>query len=91
MKSKAEKKRLIGQRFEAKPRTEDITIDEAITFSDLILSPNIIKGLTKAGFHKPSPIQLKAIPLGRFGLGRYRELIVLVYTSSYLYEGLRLA
>ncbi|NXS28676.1 DDX20 helicase, partial [Pomatostomus ruficeps] len=31
-------------------------------------SPPVLAGLEAAGFHRPSPVQLKAIPLGRCGL-----------------------
>ena len=31
------------------------------------LSTSVLHGLTDAGFERPSPIQLQAIPLGRFG------------------------
>ena len=43
--------------------------EEQVDFESLLLSPLLIKGLTDSGFEKPSPIQLKAIPLGRCGLG----------------------
>ena len=52
-----------------KARTKDIFINEKIYFKDLQLSPSVLQGLTSSGFTKPSPIQLKAIPLGRCGLG----------------------
>ena len=38
------------------------------TFADLYLSGMVMQGLTRAGYERPSPIQLKAIPLGRFGV-----------------------
>ena len=50
-------------------RTKDIELDENVSFDDLILSKAVLSGLKSAGFHKPSPIQLKAIPLGKLGLG----------------------
>lgn len=53
----------------SKPRTKDIEPDENVTFDDLFLSQSILDGLKKASFFKPSPIQLKAIPLGKLGLG----------------------
>ncbi|KAM4700052.1 putative ATP-dependent RNA helicase DDX20 [Discoglossus pictus] len=37
-------------------------------FSSLLLSRPVLEGLEAAGFIKPSPIQSKAIPLGRCGL-----------------------
>jgi hypothetical protein len=36
----------------------------------MLLSDVTLKGLHKSGFRKPSPIQLKAIPLGRCGFGK---------------------
>lgn len=52
-------------------RTSDVLSSETINvdFASLMLSDPVQKGLTSAGFEKPSPIQLKAIPLGRCGLG----------------------
>ncbi|KAG9485571.1 hypothetical protein GDO78_008578 [Eleutherodactylus coqui] len=41
---------------------------EATDFSSLLLSRPVLEGLEAAGFTKPSPIQSKAIPLGRCGL-----------------------
>lgn len=51
-------------------RTGDVLINENVDFSGLLLSDNVLSGLRIAGFQRPSPIQLKAIPLGRCGLGR---------------------
>lgn len=56
-------------------RTDDVaaTIDKAnqnaIHFSQLLLKDNVLGGLLTAGFSHPSPVQVKAIPLGRFGAG----------------------
>ena len=55
-----------------KERTKDIELDENVSFDDLILTKSVLDGLKSAGFHKPSPIQLKAIPLGKLGLGKSR-------------------
>lgn len=52
-----------------KARTKDIELDENIAFEDLKLSKQLLDGLKSAGFYKPSPVQLKAIPLGKIGLG----------------------
>ncbi|KAJ8047400.1 putative ATP-dependent RNA helicase DDX20 [Holothuria leucospilota] len=51
-------------------RTTDVLSSENINvdFASLLLSEPVQKGLTAAGFEKPSPIQLKALPLGRCGL-----------------------
>ncbi|GAB1598876.1 probable ATP-dependent RNA helicase ddx10 [Argonauta hians] len=49
-------------------RTTDIAISEDVTFEGLFLSDGVLKGLHKSGFVRPSPIQLKSIPLGRCGL-----------------------
>ena len=53
----------------AKERTSDIEVQENVTFSQMGLSPPVLNGLLKCGFHKPSPIQCKSIPLGRCGFG----------------------
>lgn len=50
-------------------RTKDVEITEDISFRDMLLSPQVLAGLTKCGFEKPSPIQLRSIPIGRCGLG----------------------
>eukprot|EP00941_MAST-03F_sp_MAST-3F-sp1_P002850 g2850.t1 len=40
---------------------------DGLTFSDLLLTEPVLNGLKASGFLYPSPIQIKAIPLGRFG------------------------
>ncbi|XP_023132506.1 probable ATP-dependent RNA helicase DDX20 [Amphiprion ocellaris] len=54
--------------IETRKRTDDVLLSEGIDFGSLLLSPAVLDGLSAAGFQKPSPIQLKAIPLGRCGL-----------------------
>ncbi|KAM9785742.1 putative ATP-dependent RNA helicase DDX20 [Neosynchiropus ocellatus] len=54
--------------LEARKRTDDVLLSEGIDFKSLLLSEPVLEGLSSAGFQKPSPIQLKAIPLGRCGL-----------------------
>uniref|UniRef100_A0A665T577 RNA helicase n=1 Tax=Echeneis naucrates TaxID=173247 RepID=A0A665T577_ECHNA len=54
--------------IETRKRTDDVLLSDRIDFGSLLLSPAVLDGLSAAGFHKPSPIQLKAIPLGRCGL-----------------------
>ncbi|CAH1783028.1 unnamed protein product [Owenia fusiformis] len=49
-------------------RTGDVAIQENVEFSGMLLSHAVLLGLKEAGFERPSPIQLKAIPLGRCGL-----------------------
>ncbi|KAL6449043.1 hypothetical protein ACFW04_000629 [Cataglyphis niger] len=49
------------------PRTRDVKIQEDVIFFQMGLPDDILDGLTTAGFQRPSPIQLKAIPLGRCG------------------------
>nr|XP_057941744.1 probable ATP-dependent RNA helicase DDX20 [Doryrhamphus excisus] len=49
-------------------RTDDVVLSEGVDFSSLLLSRVVLDGLLASGFQKPSPIQLKAIPLGRCGL-----------------------
>ncbi|RLU19378.1 hypothetical protein DMN91_007935 [Ooceraea biroi] len=57
----------IAHDIKKKARTEDVKIQEDVTFYQLGLSQDILDGLICAGFQRPSPIQLKAIPLGRCG------------------------
>ncbi|KDR23297.1 putative ATP-dependent RNA helicase DDX20 [Zootermopsis nevadensis] len=59
--------RQIAHVLEDKPRTQDVFINEDIDFTGMLLSELTLKGLYKSGFRKPSPIQLKAVPLGRCG------------------------
>ena len=48
--------------------TNDVRTDEDVTFADLAISESTINSLSKAGFIKPSPIQLQALPLALVGL-----------------------
>ena len=49
-----------------KARTKDVESDEAnVYFDDLQLSKEVLAGLKHSGYIKPSPVQLKAIPLGK--------------------------
>ncbi|KYN05567.1 putative ATP-dependent RNA helicase DDX20 [Cyphomyrmex costatus] len=57
----------IAHDINKKQRTSDIKIEEDVTFLQMRLPRDILDGLMSAGFQKPSPIQLKAIPLGRYG------------------------
>lgn len=61
----------IAQKISGKPRTGDVKIGENLDFEGLLLSEGVLQGLKAAGFERPSPIQLKAIPLGRCGLGKW--------------------
>lgn len=60
--------------IETRNRTDDVLLSEGVDFSSLLLSQAVLDGLSAAGFEKPSPIQLKAIPLGRCGLGGFIKL-----------------
>ncbi|KAM3871738.1 putative ATP-dependent RNA helicase DDX20 [Diretmus argenteus] len=53
--------------IERRKRTDDVLLSEGIDFNSLLLSQPVLDGLAAAGFQKPSPIQIKAIPLGRCG------------------------
>ncbi|XP_023229087.1 probable ATP-dependent RNA helicase DDX20 [Centruroides sculpturatus] len=57
-----------AHRLDEKWRSKDIKLREDLDFSALLLSDLVQAGLTNSGFIKPSPIQLKAIPLGKTGL-----------------------
>ncbi|KAF9967530.1 DEAD (Asp-Glu-Ala-Asp) box polypeptide 20 [Mortierella alpina] len=48
--------------------SSDVHINEDLDFSSLVSNPALLKGLTNSGYQRPSPIQLKTIPLGRLGL-----------------------
>lgn len=55
-------------------KTKDVEINEDVSFRDMMLSEQVLAGLTKCNFEKPSPIQLRAIPIGRCGLGKFNGL-----------------
>ncbi|ELT95649.1 hypothetical protein CAPTEDRAFT_110471 [Capitella teleta] len=57
-----------AHKIDQKPRTHDVLSGETVDFPGLLLSAPVLKGLKEAGFERPSPIQLKTIPLGRCGL-----------------------
>ena len=58
-----------AHRLASRPRTSDVAVSEDVTFAGLLLSEPVLEGLRKAGFERPSPIQLRAIPLGRCAVG----------------------
>ena len=51
--------------------TSDVLSDGAADFNELLLPDVLLKGLQEAGFSKPSPVQLRAIPLARTGHGKF--------------------
>uniref|UniRef100_A0A8C8SH77 Probable ATP-dependent RNA helicase DDX20 n=1 Tax=Pelusios castaneus TaxID=367368 RepID=A0A8C8SH77_9SAUR len=54
---------------EPRPRTSDVLLRGGpADFGSLLLSAPVLAGLEAAGFLRPSPVQVKAIPLGRCGL-----------------------
>ncbi|XP_067913581.1 probable ATP-dependent RNA helicase DDX20 [Heterodontus francisci] len=56
--------------IDQRSRTGDVLLTgaESLDFGALLLTQPVLEGLREAGFERPSPIQLKAIPLGRCGL-----------------------
>ncbi|XP_033744677.1 probable ATP-dependent RNA helicase DDX20 [Pecten maximus] len=58
----------VAHNISEKRRTNDVLISDNIDFAGLLLSHPVLQGLKSSGFERPSPIQLKAIPLGRCGL-----------------------
>lgn len=48
--------------------TDDVKTEENVTFADLAISAPTLESLRNAGFHKPSPIQLQALPLALLGV-----------------------
>lgn len=69
--------KLLAHSTTGKERTEDVIITEITTFDSLLLPEKVVKGLKNNGFVKPSPIQLKAIPMGRCGFGKLSSVILL--------------
>lgn len=59
----------MAHNWQEKQRTTDVEIESNITFDKMMLSDRVLLGLTKNSFTHPSPIQLRAIPLGISGLG----------------------
>lgn len=53
---------------EMKARTADIQVAEEFNFSKFMLSDQLLRSLNQMNFIKPSPIQLKVIPLAKCGL-----------------------
>lgn len=49
-------------------RSHDVYIDEQVEFDSLLQNKLLLEGLKQSGYERPSPIQLKAIPLGRLGM-----------------------
>jgi ATP-dependent RNA helicase DDX20 len=49
-------------------RSRDVQIEEDVQFDALIKNKELLKGIKASGYERPSPIQLKAIPLGRLGV-----------------------
>lgn len=49
-------------------RSHDVEIEEKVEFDSLIQNKQLLNGLKLSGYERPSPIQLKAIPLGRLGM-----------------------
>lgn len=60
---------LKAHNIDEEERTKDVISDNDGTFHSLMLSPLILEGLTYCGYRKPSPIQQKAIPVGKCGFG----------------------
>lgn len=68
----------LAHNLDEKSRTTDVEIDRSIPFSKMLLSENVEKGLEQNGFIYPSPIQLRAIPLGRCKLGLYQSKAAII-------------
>ncbi|XP_047993337.1 ATP-dependent RNA helicase DHH1-like [Leguminivora glycinivorella] len=58
---------VLGHNVSQGLRTQDVKITQDITFETMLLSISTLEGLKNSGFHKPSPIQLHGIPLGKCG------------------------
>lgn len=51
--------------IEEKQRTNDVIVAEEFTFKKFMLSERLLKTLEKLNYTKPSPVQLKILPLSR--------------------------
>lgn len=67
-------------------RTKDVETADDVSFQDMMLSPRVLAGLTKCNFLKPSPIQLRAIPIGRCGLGKSTFTCHNCTTSDFIFK-----
>lgn len=68
-------------------KTKDVETNEDVYFRDMMLSEPVLAGLTKCNFEKPSPIQLRAIPIGSCGLGKFPRIFCFTghsLTNSFL-------
>lgn len=57
-----------NEEIEVKQRTADIQVAEDFTFNKFMLSEKLLKSLNKLNFVKPSPVQLKVVPLAKSGI-----------------------
>lgn len=48
--------------------SRDVRIEEDVAFETLVQNKDVLRGLEQAGYSRPSPIQLQAIPIGRLGV-----------------------
>lgn len=63
---------LMGHDREHKTRSKDVVVEsqfEDLDFADMQISDAIVKGLKVCRYDKPTPIQLRAIPLGKLNYG----------------------
>ncbi|XP_013146910.1 PREDICTED: probable ATP-dependent RNA helicase DDX20 isoform X3 [Papilio polytes] len=58
---------VLAHDFNEGHRTQDVRISQDITFDAMLLTIGTLQGLNDSGFHRPSPIQLHGIPLGKCG------------------------
>lgn len=52
----------------AQKRSRDVDTGQDVDFDTLVRNKALLRGLSEAGYERPSPIQLQAIPLGRIGV-----------------------
>lgn len=60
-------------------RTADVEFDPSLRFEQMFLSEAVVRGLTRNNFVRPSPIQARAIPLGKLGLGAELGSVLLLF------------
>jgi superfamily II DNA/RNA helicase len=76
-----------GEKERQKPQADDGRENGGggVDFSGLLLSPAVVRGLTQAGYLRPSPIQLRAIPIARCGVGAPLIIVIMRFISIYFF------
>lgn len=77
---------MIANQSDSTDRSADVEIESNVTFEDMMLNADVLTGLSNGGFRKPTPIQLRAIPIGRCGFGNNHSFKVANFQLKQLFE-----